>query len=277
MGFSFRDWYEANGERLNEKRKAKYHNDPKYRDKVLKTNQDSRAKRKSTSKKSGDKRASRARTDEKRWKTVEAVVDGVRETMFSIGALAQALGCSIQAIRLWERQKLIPATPIRTGKGKNGDRLYTRAMVENIREILTAQGRLAGVGSRERNGARALKRFVRLASGKVAETRLFLIGALAKAVGRNVVTLEQLEAKGFLPRTPFRASSVGRRLYTADMIEAVKLAFEDRGGDVRGEEAWKGFHDDVLKRWTAQGMIGAVLVQEAPEKVASNAQETSHA
>lgn len=278
MSFSFREWYELNGDRLNETRKNRYHTDPEYRKQVLKTNQESRKNRKrSTEELPSEKRVARARPEEKRWKTVDAEIDGIRETLLSIGALAQSLGCSIQAIRLWERQGHIPATPIRTGKGKNGDRLYTQSMVEDIRRILIAQGRLSATSSREaKPKVRALKRYIRLATGKVKETQLFLIGALAEAVDRNVVTLEQLETKGYLPRTPFRASSVGRRLYTAGMIDAVRGAFEARGGDVRGDDAWKAFHDDVLTRWTAQGMIGAVLVQAAPPKEsATNAQEGS--
>lgn len=281
MPFSFREWYELNGKRLNEKRKQRYHEDTAYRERVLKTNQESRKKQRDTSDETpSEKRVVRPRSDEKRFKTVDAEVDGVRERLFTIGALAQALGCSIQAIRLWERQGYIPATPIRSGKGKNGDRLYTQEMVEEFRRILTAQGRLSG----SRGGAaspklRGLKRYIRLADGRVKETQLFLIGALAEAVSRNVVTLEQLETKGFLPRTPFLASSVKRRLYTAEMISAVKAAFEDRGGDIRGEDAWKAFHDDVLERWTALGVVGAALVQAAPptkEHAANGREEGSY-
>lgn len=266
MAFSFREWYELNGQRLNERRRSRYQTDPEYRDRVLKTNQESRKNRKRPSDAPpSERRVARTKPEERRWKTVDGEVAGLSEQLFSIGAVAQTLGCSIQAIRLWERQGHIPATPIRSGKGKNGDRLYTQAMVEEIRALLTAQGRLGGEARKvSQPKLRPLKRYIRCVDNKTLEVELYLIGALADAVSRNVVTLEQLESKGFLPRTPFRASSVGRRLYTAAMISAVKEAFEVRGGDVRGEESWKEFHDDVLSRWTAQGVIGAVLVQAAP-------------
>lgn len=266
MSFSFKEWYELNGRRLNNQRKSRYHTDPNYRNKVLQTNQESREKRKqsTTEERKAEKKAIRVRLSERKFKTVDAVIDGVSEKLFTIGALAEALGCSIQAIRLWERQSIIPPTPLRTGKGQTGDRLYTTGMVETIRTILIAQGRLKDRDVKEKQKPRPLLRFIRLANGKVVQTKLFLIGVLAKEVHRNVVTLEQLESKGILPRTPFRASSVGRRLYTGDMIATVKKAFESRGGEIRGEEAWKGFHDEILARWTAQGIIGAVLVQAAP-------------
>lgn len=275
MSFSFSDWYKLHGARLNEKRKQRYHSDPEYRKKVLETNQQSRKQRKLAD--DAPAKPPRVKKEVERWKTVTVSINGIEVELYTVGALAEALGCSIQAIRLWERQGVIPPSTVRSGKGENGDRLYSKDEIEEIRKILEAQGRLRREGEKPSVESRPLTRFVRFPDGSVKKTKLLLIGALAKAVQRNVVTLEQLEAKGFLPKTPFRASSVGRRLYTARMIAAVQAAFEARGGEIRGEVAWKEFHDDVLARWTAQNVMGAVLVEAAPQKqkVAANDTEQS--
>lgn len=263
--FSFKEWYDQNGERLNQKRKDRYENDLEYRAKVLATNQASRQKRREEQAKNPKPRVKK--TPEERFKPVELEVNGKVEKVLTIGALAHTLGCSIQAIRLWEKQSVIPRTKLRS-KGKTGDRLYTTSMVEQIRRVLTEQGRI-GNEPRVPREPRALKRYVCLSNGKTREVQLFLIGALAKAVDRNVATLEQMESKGHLPETPFRSTSVGRRLYTTEMIEAVQYEFnarEERNEDLRGETAWKSFYDDVLRRWTHLKVIGAYLVETLPEE-----------
>jgi hypothetical protein len=70
------------------------------------------------------------------------VVAGEKREFFYIGALAKAIGYSVQAIRLWEGQGLMPNTPFRspTTKGKpqaggrshRGKRLWTREQIEGI-------------------------------------------------------------------------------------------------------------------------------------------------
>lgn len=271
MGFQFKQWYNANGKQLNEKRQARYNSDPEYRQKVLASNAESREKRRKSGKKVAAKKR-KPKTDPKPYKVVEAVVDGSKAKLFTIGLLAKELGCSIQAIRLWERNGVIPEAPLRSGSGVAGDRLYTDAAVKIIKEVLLAQGRISRNRSKDRPTIRALTRYVRYADGRVEQVQLFLVGVLARAVNRNVVTLEQLESRGAIPVTPFRASSVKRRLYTADMIEAVQRAFEARG-DVRGEAHWKVFHEDIEAAWTAQGVIGASLVEAAPSREESAADD----
>jgi hypothetical protein len=71
-------------------------------------------------------------------------VDGERREFFYIGALAKAIGYSVQAIRLWEGQGLMPNTPYRSprtkapvagGRSDKGKRLWTRAQIEGILKL----------------------------------------------------------------------------------------------------------------------------------------------
>lgn len=67
--------------------------------------------------------------------------------MFTIGALAQALGRPVITIRMWISEGYLPASPYRlpgtvnkNGKDHKGRRLYSRAMVEKVVELFTAAG-----------------------------------------------------------------------------------------------------------------------------------------
>lgn len=75
---------------------------------------------------------------------VKYVVKGVEPEFFYIGALAKALGCSVQSIRLWESQGLLPNTPYRAprtakpmaaGRSNKGRRLWTRQQIEGILQL----------------------------------------------------------------------------------------------------------------------------------------------
>lgn len=77
------------------------------------------------------------------WDTHPAyyVVAGERREFFYIGAMAKAIGYSVQAIRLWEGQGLMPNTPYRSprtkapvagGRSDKGKRLWTREQIEGI-------------------------------------------------------------------------------------------------------------------------------------------------
>jgi hypothetical protein len=63
-------------------------------------------------------------------------LQGVETELFSIGALAIALGKKVVTIRLWEKKGYIPLAPYRLrskslqGKKVNGNRVYTRELIE---------------------------------------------------------------------------------------------------------------------------------------------------
>jgi hypothetical protein len=69
--------------------------------------------------------------------------------MFTIGALAAAVGRPVVSVRAWIKEGYLPASPYRlptkkdvNGKDHAGRRLYSRAMVEKLVEILDKAGLL---------------------------------------------------------------------------------------------------------------------------------------
>jgi hypothetical protein len=76
------------------------------------------------------------------------LVKGVETELFTIGALAQALEKQIVTIRLWEKKGYIPGAPYRlrskelNGKKVNGNRVYTRRLIEIAIEEFEVRGLL---------------------------------------------------------------------------------------------------------------------------------------
>jgi len=73
---------------------------------------------------------------------------GVETEVFTIGAFAEALEKQIVTIRLWEKKGYIPIAPYRlrskslNGKKVNGNRVYTRALIEITIEEFAKRGLL---------------------------------------------------------------------------------------------------------------------------------------
>lgn len=73
-------------------------------------------------------------------------LNGVETELFTIGALAQALEKQIVTIRLWEQKGYIPMAPYRlrskqlNGKKVNGNRVYTRELIEITIEEFASRG-----------------------------------------------------------------------------------------------------------------------------------------
>jgi hypothetical protein len=94
--------------------------------------------------------------------------------------------------------------------------------------------------------------------GEVVE--VFTIGAFAKALEKQIVTLRHWEKKGYIPGAPYRLRAKtlgnkkvgGNRIYTRELIEIAIEEFSARGllGSARIE--WNQ-HDDltdaITKRW----------------------------
>jgi len=254
----FQEWYESNRGDLNERRRERYANDPEYRAKVQKWNQLARERRRA--KADEEEREARGAVKMKAsgsWKTVEIEVDGVKVRMFTIGALAKATGKGISTIRVWEKNGTLPETPYRS---KKGDRLYTLEMVESVQRALRKAGKLnVGVLRAKARPPYVEREVCFQGVDEPVRLRLYKVGTLAKAVGRTVVAITQMEKRGVLPRTPFVLSALEYRLYTLDMIEVVQAAFDKRGGTIRGRSEWDDFHDEIVDGWTRLGIMDARL------------------
>jgi hypothetical protein len=75
--------------------------------------------------------------------------NGIEIEMFTIGALAAALGRPVITIRTWIKEGYLPSSPYRLPTKKNskgedhqGRRLYSRAMVEKLVELFDRAGLL---------------------------------------------------------------------------------------------------------------------------------------
>lgn len=259
----FQEWYAENRTSLNDRRRQRYAEDPSYRAKVQQWNREARERRKQVMQKEDvATREARQIRMTGAWKTIKIELDGVLVPMFTIGALARATGKGISTIRVWERNGVLPETPYRTNRG---DRLYTVEMVEAVRAALQRAGKLesgAALMLREKRKPPYVVRWVRFDSGQRVRMKLYKIGTLAKAVGRTVVSLTQMEQRRVLPRTPLVASSLEYRLYTLDMIEVVQAAFNRHTGYIRGSAEQDGLYDEIWQGWTKLGITDAKVEDE---------------
>jgi hypothetical protein len=76
------------------------------------------------------------------------LVKGVETELFTISALAQALEKQVVTIRLWEKKGYLPFAPYRlrskslNGKKVNGNRVYTRPLIEIAIQEFSRRGLL---------------------------------------------------------------------------------------------------------------------------------------
>jgi hypothetical protein len=109
----------------------------------------SKQKRRETSE-VADKRRSKALGETNGWDAnpIIKTLKGVETEVFTISALALALEKEIVTIRLWEKKGYIPIAPYRlrskvlNGTKVNGNRVYTRELIEIIIEEFERRGLL---------------------------------------------------------------------------------------------------------------------------------------
>lgn len=95
------------------------------------------------------------------------------------------------------------------------------------------------------------------------EVEFFLLGSLAKALGKSPVTIRLWERKSYIPRSPYRLPShtnskgkeiPGKRVFTRELIQIAVEEFSKRGllGAARVE--WRDHSDLTIalyERWSS--------------------------
>lgn len=117
-------YYKKNKDRLSEKRRKKYENDPEYREKIV-----------GNSRKRASMIEKPSRAAVKRQPKTYLEADGSRK--YSITFVAWAVKRSIQTIRKWEKDGILPKTPFRSPSGM---RLYTQPMIDIVSEVIIGRG-----------------------------------------------------------------------------------------------------------------------------------------
>lgn len=85
----------------------------------------------------------KTQVDEDAWdaKPITKTMKGREIEFFEIGDLSNALGRPVATLRRWERMGYIPTAPYRSrGRDGNGNRLYSRALVETTVAAFAKRG-----------------------------------------------------------------------------------------------------------------------------------------
>lgn len=125
MGWSFRVWWKKNKGRVNRARRARYESDPKYRDAILKAQREQDPKQKPAVEVVKMVPRKRSRYLKPKMVPVNGSVLEVR----SLGVLADMLGVSDEAVKLWERDGVIPPA---TYVDSHGRRWYSDAYLSML-------------------------------------------------------------------------------------------------------------------------------------------------
>ena len=110
-------WYDTHKDEFNEKRKARYDNDPDYRESVLQRQREYRRTHKSLVK--PKPLVKKARN-----------YNGRMVLVFRISHVSEAIGVSVQTIVAWEAQGLIPGTTVEANQ-----RYYTNYQISLLKEF----------------------------------------------------------------------------------------------------------------------------------------------
>lgn len=262
-----RKWYAKSKEALNEKRRARYREDPEYRAKAI-----ARANKKRPGKKTKKKKRYRRKI-----KAVD-ILKKYRKGMFrkvdttylmDIGSMSKMLERDPRTIRRWEAAGLIP-TPFRNSRGQRG---YTMEVATSIIYAFQNDPRL-------RSGPRAKSPVVFPVQvldpdGTARVEAMYGIRHLASTLGCSMSGARQLERSGLIPRTPFRDPASSFRYYTGDMLLAVRESMGRVGvlpGHI-GSSSPPILRDAIIDAWVSQGVLGKKILK----RISINSKKGHHA
>jgi len=138
--WTYKDWYDRNKEALSARRRARYQEDRKYREKVLAQNKEYRDKK-------NKERTKRVKTKVRIPKHRKPVSLSIKvgskfvvATLVHVGTFARAISRSVPTVHQWERLGLLPRTPYHVeGKCKR-ERLYTADQILVVKKALETRG-----------------------------------------------------------------------------------------------------------------------------------------
>ena len=131
----YSEWYAANKERLQEKRRKRYKEDPDYKDRVGKYSKTLR-KRKQVEHQNERLAAGKLVPTVNTWRRLVKAVDGQELELFTIGAVVTATGRTAATLRHWERRGLISGPSFKEG----AYRLYSQEEIDKIVSYSTLVG-----------------------------------------------------------------------------------------------------------------------------------------
>lgn len=110
----FNEWYTENRSDLLVTRRDKYKSDPEYAEQCRERARQYRA------------RGGAATAESRPRRSHTVTIGGTQHEAWTVGFLAKGVGRSVATVNHWERNGLMPRTPLKTDAG---DRLYTKAMI----------------------------------------------------------------------------------------------------------------------------------------------------
>jgi len=263
--FDYQEWWQTNGEAVRQRRRVRYRSDKEFRRRQKQWSKDYRQKmRAQIGEREPEVRAHR--------RPMVVETNGRQFVCWSIGVLAEAIGCSRRTIDGWEKKGLLPRTPIWC----SGIRYYTEGMIGGLVDVLATRPGGLRVSDPlvyyevlsvwEDTGFNLDGEFSVTELGEIplwgGLPPMFTIGVFAERIGKSQGTLLHWERLGLMPATPLRYGE--DRVFTEGMCEIVERVIRTRGDVVRisDEALVQEIRDAWVKELEALGCANNLKTRE---------------